>query len=114
MERTLLVSFPDQSQTFTLGFEAGMIWARIEAREPAIEATVRAENGPVLRRMAAARGYDISFGASEMIEWEFVRLTLPGGGGGRRAVVSDAAAREMGPIHAARRDMAARVVAARR
>lgn len=99
MQHSLIVSFPDQSPSFTLGFEAGMIWARMEAREPAIEATVRAENGPVLRRMATARGYDIAFGASEMLEWEFVRLTLPGGGG-RRAGVIDAASRGGEPIHA--------------
>lgn len=100
MECSLLVSFPDQSPAFTLGFEAGMIWARMEAREPQIEATTRAENAPVLRRMAAARGYDIAFAASEMLKWEFVRLTLPGGGG-RRAGVIDAASRGAEPVHVA-------------
>lgn len=100
MEHALIVSFPDQSTSFTYGFEAGMIWARMEARVPAIEATVRAENGPVLRRMAAALGYDIAFAASEMMEWEFVRLTLPGGGG-RRAGAVDAAARVAESLHAA-------------
>lgn len=84
MDRQLIVSFVDQSPAYTYGFEAGMIWQRMQAREPLIEAVTRAENATTLRRMAQAAGYDVEFGASEMLEWEFARFSLPTGGGGIR------------------------------
>lgn len=59
-EYGLIVSFPDPSESFVHGFEAGMIWARMEARERKFSATVHDENCDVLRRMATASGYEMS------------------------------------------------------
>lgn len=51
----LIVSFPDQSETFVLGFEAGMIWERLQT-EWAIDTNVHTANIEVLTRMCAAAG----------------------------------------------------------
>lgn len=61
-EFACLVPFPDQSNSFVHGFEAGMIWNRMEAGETPIDFTgmpLHSENRDVLQRMAAARGYDL-------------------------------------------------------
>lgn len=94
MRCDLIVSFPDQSERYAHGFEAGMIWQRMQAGEPNIAVTARAENREALIRMASAAGYTIEFGDTGMLEWEYVRLAKGGGGGQRRA-----AAREDG-VHA--------------
>lgn len=59
----LLVSFPDQSQSFTHGFEAGLLWQRLRSgHEAEIEnLTVHAENEEVMRRMALAEGWSCEF-----------------------------------------------------
>jgi hypothetical protein len=59
-EHSLLVSFPDQSETFVLGFEAGQIWADLERRGRA-DRTVHVKNQEVIRRMARAQGYNVEF-----------------------------------------------------
>lgn len=56
VEHSLVVSFPDQSQAFTLGFEAGMLWQRMESGERSIRATTRVENRECITRMATAQG----------------------------------------------------------
>lgn len=61
VEHGLIVSFPDQSPTFTLGFEAGMIWQRIESGERAFDVVCRIENKAVINRMAAARKGGVIF-----------------------------------------------------
>lgn len=59
-----LVPFPDQSASFVHGFEAGMIWQRMVAREAVIgsadEVATHAENAAVFQRMADAQGYDLT------------------------------------------------------
>ena len=58
-----LVPFPDQSDSFVLGFEAGMIWERMVKGEAKIggldEIATHAQNKEVFERMAAAQGYDL-------------------------------------------------------
>ncbi|NSZ57795.1 hypothetical protein FY145_07095 [Agrobacterium tumefaciens] len=58
-----LVPFPDQSESFVLGFEAGMIWMRMVKGESHIgglnEIATHAGNEEVFMRMAAAQGYDL-------------------------------------------------------
>ena len=58
-----LVPFPDQSESFVLGFEAGMIWMRMVKGEPYIgglnEIATHASNEEIFKRMAAAQGYDV-------------------------------------------------------
>lgn len=59
-EHTLLVSFPDQSETFVLGFEAGQCWERLH-HGAADEVTMHTANEEVFRRMARHFGYEASF-----------------------------------------------------
>lgn len=94
---TLLVPFEDQSENFTCGFEAGMIWAEMEQNLPNIQRTVKATNMAVLKKMAAGRGYAIQFSdcmiEGSLSEWVFMRASIGGGGGGLAA--NDAAAQQV-------------------
>jgi len=75
MDYGLVVSFPDQSQAFTLGFEAGMLWRRIEAKEPDISVTTRIENREIIARMASASGLVVELTPSEIEGWDLTILT---------------------------------------
>ena len=55
-EMNLLVSFPDQSEAYTLGVEAGMFWQRIQSGEREFEFVAHTSNLECLRRMATAEG----------------------------------------------------------
>ena len=59
-EYGLLVAFPDQSETFVLGFEAGQCWGRLEAGDAA-DRTIHTKNQEVVRRMARHFSYDVQF-----------------------------------------------------
>lgn len=56
-----LVPFPDQSASFVHGFEAGLIWQRMNAGEQVIgtnyEIATHSANEEVFRRTADAHGY---------------------------------------------------------
>lgn len=54
-----LFSFPDDSDSFVHGFEAGMMWQRMQAGETPIatDMPVHIANRKVLERMSAAAGY---------------------------------------------------------
>lgn len=56
----LIVSFPDQSETFVLGFEAGQCWQRLEMGN-AEDVTMHSENQEVFRRIARNYSYDVHF-----------------------------------------------------
>lgn len=77
----LLVSFPDQSNSFALGFGAGMVWQRMSDREPVIDIgfvegiPAREENLELISRMCACAGYKIERG--DIVEgWCPVRLSI--------------------------------------
>lgn len=82
-EMSLLVSFPDQSETFMLGFEAGMIWQEMEGGALSIDrgfesgTPIHAGNLEVIVRMAAARGYAVEK-SGDADGWVPVRLTFAG------------------------------------
>lgn len=85
-EMSMLFAFPDGSPSFVNGFEVGMIWQEIEGEgklviDRGIDAgfPIHAENVEVVRRMAAARGYKLEFGA-EKDGWVNARLTYVGTG----------------------------------
>lgn len=63
VESSLIVSFDDQSASFTHGFEAGIIWKRMMDGEPTIEGCnsmmCHGQNAEVLSRMAVAQQYEI-------------------------------------------------------
>lgn len=55
------VSFPDGSESFVHGFEAGMAWQRITGGDTDFEMQVHIENESVLHNMANAEGYQLEF-----------------------------------------------------
>lgn len=57
----LIVSFPDQSESFTNGFEAGTFDARMGTGESPIEHIAHEANYEVLRRLATRRGYAMNW-----------------------------------------------------
>lgn len=66
----LLVSFEDQSPSYVHGFEAGMLWHRMEAgAEAEIELMVHSANRETINRMAIAKGWTATFAATEYDEW---------------------------------------------
>jgi hypothetical protein len=56
---SLLVAFPDQSETFVLGFEAGQLFEAMKYG-PA-DLTMHTANEEVFRRIARHHGYDVDF-----------------------------------------------------
>ena len=56
----LVVAFPDASESFTRGFEAGGIWEAMARSDPTIIKTVHVANEQVLNRMAHAQGYALT------------------------------------------------------
>lgn len=56
-----IVPFEDQSDSYVHGFEAGMIWQRMQQSEDVIETAtpLHRANLPTLQKMAAACGYDV-------------------------------------------------------
>lgn len=59
--RGLIISFPDQSQSFVNGYEVGMLDERMQHGGKAeISMRIQAENVEVVRRMCAAYGWEFS------------------------------------------------------
>lgn len=73
-----LVPFPDQSESFVLGFEAGIIWQRMAQKEQIIgglnEVATHSENETVFQRMADAQGYDLDIAPCDS-EWIIATFT---------------------------------------
>lgn len=65
MDAQLIVSFDDQTESFTLGFEAGVIWKRMMDGEAKIEGNngflCHFANKIVFERMAASQQYEMTF-----------------------------------------------------
>lgn len=72
VDASLVVSFDDQSESFTHGFEAGIIWKRMMDGEVQIDGCngmmCHEQNITVFRRMALAQQYDMEISYSEN-EW---------------------------------------------
>lgn len=71
----LVVSFTDDSESFTNGFEAGQIWESMKRHDPTIEKTVHTANKETIVRMAHAEGYDVDWTTSDIPEWSYLILT---------------------------------------
>lgn len=65
------ISFPDNSESFTLGFEAGMIYQQMVAEIPVINCKVpiHTKNLKVIDDMSLKMGYLPSFWKSSDEEW---------------------------------------------
>ena len=69
VEHGLIVSFTDNSEAFTNGFEAGMLWQRMEAGEQHIAAVVHCENQEVILRLADHHELLAAFAPCEVEGW---------------------------------------------
>lgn len=74
----LLVSFPDQSESFTLGFEAGQIWQQMSEKveiDRGIDTgiPIHADNLTVIQRMAHAAHFELEIGV-EADGWVPIRM----------------------------------------
>ncbi len=78
-EYSLIVSFPDQSETFVLGFEAGMIWEKLQAGVLDFDLTIHTANTEVIQRMCEASKVIPTLTPTEFPEWTNLsfRLRLP-------------------------------------
>ncbi len=74
----LLIKFPDQSQSFTLGVEYGRLLERIEKGEEYIQNNgfpIRIENKELLINTCKQFGYTATFGKEEFEGWvEFLGI----------------------------------------
>lgn len=52
----LFIRFPDQSESFTLGYEAGLVGAKMERGDP-FEMLMHSKNEELIRDMANKYGY---------------------------------------------------------
>lgn len=93
-EMSLLFAFPDQSESFVLGFEAGQIWQEMDGEgrleiDRGMEAgiPVHDANLVVIQRMAAAGNYKLETGEVKD-GWVPIRLTYQGHGKPSLSVVS--------------------------
>ena len=68
-EMSLVVSFPDQSEVFTLGVEAGIFWQRLQSGERDFEFVAHTSNLECLRRMARATDLILDAYPSEIDGW---------------------------------------------
>ncbi len=71
----LVVSFPDQSESFALGHESGRLWERMALNlRSEIEETTHTGNREVIRRMADYLGWSVTVTATEIEGWDFTVL----------------------------------------
>ena len=75
----LVLSFDDDSPSFTHGFEVGRVWQRMEAKEGLFGSTLdgvhfHATNLPVFQRMAELHGYHCDPGQMDD-EWVAIDFT---------------------------------------
>lgn len=73
-EYGLVVSFPDQSESFTLGYEGGRIDQRMSVSESPIEECVHSSNEELFRRLAEYQGYAMEWRRSEVEGWSYLEL----------------------------------------
>ena len=106
-EMGLLVSFPDQSESFALGFEAGQIWQEMDGKGKLVidrgydeGIPVHSDNITVIQNMARVRGYEIKTKRTGLGEWTGVQLTYVGTGKAkpRLSVVPHGDAPVSGPL----------------
>lgn len=71
----LIVSFPDQSDSFVHGYEAGMLATDMRRGDVAeIERTVHSANREVITRLCMAEGWSVRFTPTDYSEWDEVLM----------------------------------------
>jgi hypothetical protein len=77
----LAIGFTDATRSFTNGFEAGMIYEKMQAGERVIDQgiaagfPIHAENVELFKRMAQAEGYALEVVPTDTEGWVAVRFT---------------------------------------
>lgn len=78
MENTLMISFPDQSKSFTYGVEFGRILQKIEQGDNFVMNNgfpIRLENKELIENTCKTYGYIPTFGRTHFDEWiEFLAI----------------------------------------
>jgi hypothetical protein len=78
MENTLMISFPNQSQSFTYGVEFGRLLQKIEQGDDIVMNNgfpVRLENKKLIEDTCKSYGYIPTFGKTHFDEWiEFLAI----------------------------------------
>jgi hypothetical protein len=62
-EYGMVFRFVDQSEPYTLGFEAGIVYQRMRAAAIPIETTIHTKNAMQIQLMAAKMGYTVDLKA---------------------------------------------------
>jgi hypothetical protein len=57
----LVLEFPDQSASFTSGFEAGRLWHQMQVETGIISRAVNSANREIIVRMCGALGWSVEF-----------------------------------------------------
>mgnify|MGYP001590222332 CR=1 FL=1 len=70
-----VIAFPDDSAGFCLGYEAGLLFGRLDAGPDTWSGTYHADNVDMLRKTAATCGYDVKIEPSDDAMWVFADFT---------------------------------------
>ncbi len=73
----MLVSFIDQSHSFTHGFEMGILWRRMETENSDIEMMIHEENCEQVSLMAKALEWKIDSMCPMGMGWHRVQMSKP-------------------------------------
>lgn len=77
-ERELVLRFDTDHPEFTRGFEAGMIWERMNQRIPTFEQHISGKNAEMIMRMAEVQSY--KYVADNLEDgWYWIKFSYVGG-----------------------------------
>ena len=71
----LIISFDDQSENYVLGFEAGLLYQKLEAGLVIDEYSVHTKNVPTLTRIASHFGYSADYMSTNVEGWSTISLS---------------------------------------
>jgi hypothetical protein len=74
-EQTLIISFADQSESYVLGFEAGLLYQRLDSGEAIEDYSVHANNAETLVRIAKHFGFAATLEATGTDGWSTISLS---------------------------------------
>jgi hypothetical protein len=75
MSYGLLISFPDQSESFVHGWEAGALYRQMQAELGPIETMIHTENKEIVTRICGSLSWAVEFEATELAEWTKATLS---------------------------------------
>lgn len=74
-EHSLIISFDDQSESYVLGFEAGLLYQQLETGLVVEPYSVHANNAPTLTRIAQHFGFCASLTSTGVDGWSTIELS---------------------------------------